>query len=76
MLTPRQKTTLDFISGYIDKHGYAPTYREIMAVAEFKSTSQVNRILCRLEDRQFIRRLPGQHRAVEVIRRGMNDARS
>lgn len=28
-LTPKQKKALDFIVGYIKKHGYSPAYREI-----------------------------------------------
>ena len=28
-LTPRQQDVLDWISGYIDVHGYSPTIRQI-----------------------------------------------
>lgn len=32
---------LDFITGYIQQHGYAPTYREIGEGVNLKSTSSV-----------------------------------
>ena len=40
-LTPRQQDVLDWISGYIDTHGYSPTVREIQHAYRWASTESV-----------------------------------
>ena len=45
-LTPRQQDVLDWISGYIDVHGYSPTVREIQHAYGWKTP---NAAKCHLE---------------------------
>lgn len=69
MLTPRLHRLLTFIEQYIEDHGYAPTLAE-MAFAGMGSGSQgnVSRQVGQLGCLGYIRRIPGQHRGIEVIR--------
>lgn len=40
-LTPRQKEVLNFITTFIDEHGYSPSFREIARGCYFGSLSTV-----------------------------------
>lgn len=42
------------ISNYVEKHGYAPTYREIMELAGYRSLSTVARLMQELFDEGFL----------------------
>lgn len=66
-LDRRSEAILTFIREYIDKHGWAPTVREICKAVEIDSTSVVQGHLQRLEARGYIRR--GEHtpRAIAVV---------
>ena len=44
-LTPRQQDVLDWISGFIDVHGYSPTVREIQHAYGWKTP---NATMCHL----------------------------
>ena len=66
-MTKIQATTLRFIAGFWEIHGYSPSIREIMAGIGSKSTSHVHRTVVKLTDRGYIRRHHGQ-RGIEVIR--------
>ena len=68
MLTPRQHECLTFILRWTEVHGASPSYRDIGAGMGIASTNSVHRLICALEERGFIRRLPHQSRAFEVIR--------
>ena len=68
MLTPRQRDALAFLCAEIGREGVAPTVREIAAALNLHSTGRVSLLLRGLEERGFIRRLPGRARAIEVLR--------
>lgn len=68
MITKRQRDVLRFVKKYTADNGYCPNYEEIMQGIGLKSKNGVWRIVTELEERGFIRRLPGQARAIEVIR--------
>jgi repressor LexA len=40
-LTPRQKAVLDYVQGFLEDHGFAPSYREIGAHFQFASVATV-----------------------------------
>lgn len=44
-MTPRQQETLDFITSFIRKEGYSPSYEEIMCGIKANSKSLVHRIV-------------------------------
>ena len=68
MLTQRQAELLQTIER-LTLNGVAPTVRELTEAAGLHSTSGVHRLLVGLEDRGYVRRLPGKARAIEILRR-------
>jgi repressor LexA len=55
-LSKRQRNILEFLSQYIEEHGYPPSIREIGAATDTSSTSVVTYNLERLEERGYISR--------------------
>jgi repressor LexA len=66
-LTRRQREILDYITGYIDDRGYAPSFEEIAERFQFQSLATVHEHLTNLERKGFIRRTPNESRAIEII---------
>jgi repressor LexA len=69
MLTARQQEIYDFVTRYVDGHGYPPTVREIGEEVGLASPSTVHAHLANLERAGYIRRDPTKPRALEVVGR-------
>jgi repressor LexA len=67
MITKRQKELLDYLRGYIDAHGYAPTLDEIGRHFSLASLATVHKHLTNLERKGRIRRHANQSRALELV---------
>ena len=65
-LSPRQKKIFDFIKSYMKKEPVAPSYEEMMRAAGLKSKSGVHNIVKQLEERKWIKRLPGKNRSIQI----------
>ena len=69
MLTATQKALLDFICTSLDENdGVCPSYEEMMEALDLNSKSGVHRLVCALEERGYIRRLPNRARCLIVLR--------
>lgn len=68
MLTKRQRELLIFMQDYIRKHGVVPSYQEIKTALGLESSSSITRLVVGLDKRGYIRRLPRQARAIEIVR--------
>ena len=68
MLTDRQRQILDFLTKYVDAHGYPPTVREIGEAVGLASPSTVHAHLANLERAGLLRRDPTKPRAIELRR--------
>lgn len=68
MLTAPQEKVLIFIDAYISEHGRAPSIRNIEIGIDANSTSHVHAKVVALQNRGYIRRLPGKARAIEILR--------
>src|SRR5438093_7426524 len=66
-LTRRQREILDFISGHITGHGFAPSFEEIAARFAFRSLATVHEHLTNLERKGYIHRAHTESRAIEVV---------
>jgi SOS-response transcriptional repressor LexA len=66
-LTELQSRAMQVIKTTIKEKGTAPTQQEISDSLGLSSKSQVNRLLKQLEDRGYISRMPGRHRAIAVM---------
>lgn len=67
LATEKQQHLLNFIKASMAGGGDAPSFDEMMQATGLKSKSTVHDHLVRLEQRGLIRRLPGNHRAIEVV---------
>lgn len=67
-LTERQRKVLAFIEAQIQRHGYAPTIREIGRHLDISSTNGVNDHLKALEKKGYIRREDQKSRTLTVLR--------
>jgi repressor LexA len=66
-LTKRQQEIFEFIKGYLGKHGYPPTVREIGKAIGLASPSTVHAHLAKLEKSGLVRRDPTKPRALELL---------
>jgi repressor LexA len=68
VLTERQRQILDFLTEYVDAHGYPPTVREIGEAVGLASPSTVHAHLANLERAELLKRDPTKPRAIELHR--------
>jgi (2Fe-2S) ferredoxin len=69
----RSQRVLDFLRGFVVEHGYPPSMAQIGAAVGLTSTSSVAHQLQVLETRGYIRRVPGQPRAITILDRPEGD---
>ena len=74
MLTNRQQEIYDYVTAYVDEHGYPPTVREIGEAVGLASPSTVHAHLANLERGGYLRRDPTKPRALELIGRERQSA--
>ena len=72
MLTPKQYKLLSFIEKNIQIHGVSPSFEEMKAFMGLKSKSGIHRMIAGLEGKGYVRHLPNQARALEIISRKGN----
>jgi len=68
-LTKRQKEILDHIEGFIDEHGYAPSFEEIADAFGYSSLATVHEHLSNLERKGYIRKAYNESRSIELVGR-------
>ena len=66
-LTESQQRVFEGILKYQKANGYAPSIRELCAIASLASTSSVYSILRALEQKGYIARRPESPRAIAVL---------
>ncbi len=73
-LTKRQKAILDYVGGYIDQNGYAPSFEEIAAQFGYTSLATVHEHVSNLERKGYIRKAYNQSRSIELVPRNAHPA--
>jgi len=66
-LTKRQKEILDFIHGFIEEQGYAPSFEEIASAFGYSSLATVHEHLSNLERKGYIRKAYNESRSIEMV---------
>ncbi|HLB09764.1 MAG TPA: transcriptional repressor LexA [Gemmatimonadaceae bacterium] len=66
-LTKRQREILDFLSGYSEDNGYAPSFEEIARKFNYNSLATVHEHLSNLERKGYIKRSYNESRAIEIL---------
>lgn len=67
-LTRRQKEVLDFVTQYIELHGYAPSYREIAAYFKYGSVATVAEHIESLVHKGMLQKGDNEARSIQLIR--------
>lgn len=75
-LTRRQKELMDFLSNFIEKHGYSPSYEEIANGLELASLATVHKHIQALETKQYLRRNYNHSRSLEIGERYFSEERA
>jgi repressor LexA len=65
-ITKRQKQVLDFIAGFIEQHGYSPSYDEIARGLDLASLATVHKHIAALEAKHYVKRGFNQSRSLEM----------
>ena len=66
-LTKRQREILDFLTAFIQQHGYAPSLEEVGQRFGLSSLATVHKHLTNLQDKGFIKRAWNRSRSVELV---------
>jgi SOS-response transcriptional repressor LexA len=70
----RQRELLNFVDGFIQGHGYGPSYREIMRALGYKSVSTVAIHIDGLITKGYLRKRDNSARSLEVVTTHLDDA--
>jgi repressor LexA len=65
-LTRRQKQVLDFIAGFVNDHGYCPSFEEIGTGLHLTSLATVHKHISILEGKNYLKRGYNQSRSLEL----------
>ncbi len=65
-LTPKQKTVLDYVRGFIDDHDYAPSYREIAEHLGLRSVATVAEHIATLHEKGCLEKEALEARSIQV----------
>lgn len=65
--TKRQRELLTFVDGFIQGHGYGPSYREIMRALGYKSVSTVAVHIDGLIAKGYLQKRDNSARSLEVV---------
>jgi repressor LexA len=66
-LTKRQREVYDFLSRFVDKHGYSPSFEEIGSGLKLNSLATVHKHLTNLERKGLLKRDYNKSRSIDVI---------
>lgn len=69
MLTKRQKEVLDFIEGYVDKKGYAPSLVDIKKRLKFASVSTAHFHVSKLQGGGYLEKIQHKARGISITRK-------
>ena len=75
VLTRRQRQVMDFIAGFLQEHGYSPSFQEMADGLGLSSLATVHKHILTLERKGFLRRGPNQSRSIEPGPRYLQEVR-
>ena len=66
-VTRRQKEVLDFIGGFVERHGYSPSFEEIARGLSLKSLATVHKHVTNLQTKGVLQRGHNRSRSIDVL---------
>ncbi len=73
-LTKRQKEVLDYVTQFIELHGYAPSYREIAAYFKYGSVATVAEHIESLVQKGMLSKSENEARSIQLVKADHIDA--
>jgi repressor LexA len=73
-LTKRQKEVLDYVTQFIELHGYAPSYREIAAYFKYGSVATVAEHIESLVNKGMLQKGDNEARSIQLVKADHIDA--
>jgi repressor LexA len=67
-LTRRQKEVYDFLAGFVEKHGYSPSFEEIGEGLGLSSLATVHKHVSNLEEKGLLKRDYNRSRSIDVLK--------
>ena len=67
VLYNRERQVLEFVTQYVQRHGFAPTLIEIANGLELNAASTIHEHIERLINKGYLKKTPGSERGIEVI---------
>lgn len=67
-LTRRQREVYDFISKFVDTHGYSPSFEEIAEGVELSSLATVHKHIGNLETKGLLKRDYNRARSIDLVK--------
>ena len=66
-VTRRQKEVLDFISAFVERNGYSPSFEEIARGLDLKSLATVHKHITNLQNKGALQRGHNRSRSIDVL---------
>ncbi len=76
MLTPRQKSVLNYVVNYVLQYDYAPSLEEIAQELGVSSVATIHEHLKSLEKKKYIKRSHNRARSIELSSKAMQTGRT
>src|SRR5450432_1987564 len=66
-VTRRQKEVLDFITSFVQRNGYSPSFDEIARGLSLKSLATVHKHITNLQNKGLLQRAHNRSRSIDVL---------
>jgi len=66
-ITRRQKEVLDFLTNFVQQHGYSPSYEEIARGLDLSSLATVHKHITNLQTKGLLQRAHNRSRSIDVL---------
>jgi repressor LexA len=66
-VTRRQKEVLDFLSSFVEKNGYSPSFEEIARGLQLSSLATVHKHINNLQNKGLLQRAHNRSRSIDVL---------
>ena len=66
-VTRRQKEVVDFISGFVERNGYSPSFDEIARGLNLKSLATVHKHITNLQKKGLLERAHNRSRSIDIL---------
>ena len=70
-ITRRQKEVLEFVSGFVERNGYSPSFEEIAHGLDLRSLATVHKHISALTTKNYLKRGFNQSRSLEITAKYM-----